>query len=389
VKILFLNHNFENFGTYFRCFYLAKYLSRKGIKVDLICASGSNFDLKIEQKEINANFRIITLPRIKFQSCPYHTGHTLRAGINSIEVLLKKYDILHSFAVAQPTTAFPTAVSKIFRNKPIIVDWDDIWGGGFGNYHPKLINIAFSFLERNIPRFSEKITVVSEFLKDKAIEYQLSKDKIRKIINGSDVEAIKPMDKRMARKRLGFGENELILLNIGHTFMDTLQGLIDVYEKVRKEKKQIKLYMVGDLGKQHKQINKKISELRDGFIFLGERPFIEIPYLLGCADILLLPMKDSLIERARFPIRFGDYLASGRPVVSNAVGEIKKIIQEEQCGLVSEPDDASGFANRIIELIDNEALSQEMGNRARKTAEEKMAWDKIADKLIDVYHEVI
>jgi len=387
MKILFLNHNFQNFGTYFRCFYLARHLSKKGIKVDLICASASNLDLKIKQKEINENFKIITLPRIRFH--PYHTGHSLRALINSAIVLFKNYDILHSFAVAQPAIAFPTLVCKIFKGKPIIVDWDDLWGGGFGKYHPRLINTAFSFLEGNVTKLSDRITVASEFLKAKARAYKCPENKIVKIINGADIDSIRPMGKEDSRKKFGFKNEEIILLSIGHTYMDTLGILLETYRKVLAQMNNVKLILVGALGRQGNSVYKDILAFGEHLLLLGERPYSDIPYLLGCADVLVLPMSNGVIEQARFPIRFGDYLASGRPIASNAVGEVKKIISEEKCGLCSEPLDTDSFAEKIIELINNEQLRQELGRRAREVAEERLSWEKISGDLLRVYGQVL
>ena len=55
-KILILNHNNENYGTYFRCFFIGKYLGRLGYKITMLCASGKNFDLSLRRKKIEANF---------------------------------------------------------------------------------------------------------------------------------------------------------------------------------------------------------------------------------------------------------------------------------------------------------------------------------------------
>jgi glycosyltransferase involved in cell wall biosynthesis len=192
-RVLFLNHNYENYGTYFRCFYLGKYLSKKRYRVELVCASKNNFDLRIKSKIINESFRVITLPRIRLHE--YHTGHSLRGLINSVVIFFKDYDILHSFAVAQPATAIPTVIAKRFKDKPIIVDWDDIWGGGFADYHPSLVRRVVGYLEKNVPKVAEKITVVSELLKEKAEEYGYNLKDVIKIPNGANIDEIKPIKK--------------------------------------------------------------------------------------------------------------------------------------------------------------------------------------------------
>lgn len=386
MKLLFLNHNYENFGTYFRCFFLAKYLSKIGYEVDLVCASPKNFDLKIRRREIDHNLRVITLPRVKLHE--YHTGHLLRGLLNSGLVILKNYDILHSFAVAQPATAIPTITANIFKNKPIIVDWDDAWGNGFANYHPSLVSRTISYLEKNVPRVANKITLVSEFLRQKALKYGFKNKDIIKIPNGANVDDIKPIKQEKARKYLNIDQKAVIVLAMGHTYMESMEPLLWSFAKVVKDHSHIQLYIVGKIGLTMERIKDRFSDLMSNIVFTMEQPFSKIPYYLSAANVLVLPMENSNIEKARFPIRLGDYMASGKPIVSNAVGEVKHIIESEQCGLTCEPDNLDGFANIILKIIQDKELQIKLGSNARKAAEEKYSWQVIVNQLDRVYQEL-
>lgn len=382
MKVLFLNHNYENFGTYWRCYYLAKYLSLKGISVDLVCASRKKFDLGIRIHRGNGNFRVITLPRFRFHE--YHTGHNLRGLINSELVMIKDYDILHVFAVSQPATAFPTVIAGMFKSQPIIVDWDDLWGGGFGLYHPNLVHRLLYLNERYIPRFAKKITVVSDFLMKRAIDYGYNGGKIEKIPNAANVDEIKPMDKNYAKKYLNIPIDDKIILSIGHTYMGNIDIFMDVVNETIKKSSKVKFYLIGNIGSASKGI-KKCKNL----VVTGEQPFSEIPYYLASADILILIMGQSDIEKARWPIRFGDYLSSGRPIVSNAVGEVKRILEDEDCGAVVKPDNIAEFSNTILNLMDDNKKQEELGQKARRIAEEKYSWGQVTEKLINLYKGVI
>lgn len=383
MKILFLNHNYEDFGTYYRCYFLGKCLARLGHMVDLVCATKKNFDLTIKRKIIAPNFNIITLPRIRFHE--YHTGHSLRAIINSGIVLIKDYDLLHSFAVSQPTTAIPTIVAKYFKNKPIFVDWDDAWGDGFANSHPFLVKKTISFLEKHIPKAACKITVVSDFLRERAIEYGYSENTIVKIPNGANIEEIKPLDQDKAREYLNMNKNEIVLLSIGHTYMETMGSLLDAFSIVLQKEKNAKLYLVGNFGLNHSIKKDIMLRFSDAIVFTGERPFRLIPYYLSASNLLILPMKNSTIEKSRFPIRLGDYMASGRPIVSNAVGEVKNVIETEKCGLTCKTDDPESFASIMLRLIEDTELQTTLGAKARKSAEEKYSWLNIAKQLNFLY----
>lgn len=386
MRILLLTHNYEDWGTYFRCFFLGKYLARIGCQVTILCASKKRFDLRIRRKTLAENLKVITLPRIRFHE--YHTGHSVRAILNSFIVSLSNFDILHSFTVAQPTSALPTVVYKVLRRKPIVVDWDDDWGEGLAKFHPLPIRKTLIFLEKNVPRVAQKITVVSDYLKNKAIGYGYDKRDVVKITNGANVEAIRPMNKERAREYLGLKKNHPIIVSVGHAYMGTHYMPFEVFSKVLVKRPEARLYLVGSFGLSE-EVKKRYKKLLKNIILTGEVPFKEIPYYLASADVLMLPMGDSPIERARWPIRFGDYLASGRPIVSNAVGEVKSIIEKEECGLTSSPTDLESFVQSILEVLDNPEMQERLGARAREVAEEKYSWEKITTDLKNLYEEIL
>ena len=219
MKILFLNHNQEKIGTYFRCFWLGKNLSEMGHKITMICASGRKFDLLIRRRKVNKNFTIITLPRIKYGK--FLTGQIeLRLPLTILYVLFLRYDVCHAFTVAQPQIGIPAWVAKKIRRKRLIVDWDDLWGGGFADFHASIIKRVLYWFENKIPLIADQVTYVSEFLGDK-IEKMGLKDIAVKIPNGSDPELIKPLNKEEERKladSLGkfIGKEVSITLGVDH-----------------------------------------------------------------------------------------------------------------------------------------------------------------------------
>ena len=147
--------------------------------------------------------------------------------------------------------------------------------------------------------------------------------------------------------------------------------------------------MVGRIGLTLREIKDKFKHLVKSIVFTGEQPFDKIPYYLSASDVLVLPMVDSNIEKARFPIRLGDYMASGRPIVSNAVGEVKYVIESEKCGLTCGPNDTEGFTDAILKVIRNRELQNKLGVQARKSAEEKYSWQNIVKRLDLVYKDVL
>lgn len=384
MKILFLNHNQERFGTYYRCFFLAKYLSRQGFGVTLICASGKNIDFLIRRKRINKNFTTITLPRIKYHR--YFTGQILRLFLTIPLVLFSDYDILHAFAVAQPQIAFPALTAKYLRKKKLVIDWDDLWGGGFAEEHAGPVTKILTFFERWTPRHADKITYVSEYLGKEIKKLGLSKRAI-KITNGANIDEVKMINQERARQKLGLERKTKYLVSVGNTyFPQALKTLFLALGKIAKKEK-VKLLMVG-LVDISPEISSIFEKMKKDIVLTGSVSFQKVLLYLSAADVLILPMENNPIEKARFPIRLGDYLASGKPIASNAVGEIKFYLEEYQAGLTSQPDAPDKLSQNIFKLLKDKKLVQKLSRKARNLAEQEVSWQRVALKLAKIYEEV-
>jgi len=382
MKILYLNHNPVNQGTYYRCFFLGKRVAELGHKVTLVCSSNKNLDLRVRRKVVNNNFDIVTLPRIRFHK--YYTGQISRAVIGSLITLFKKYDLLHSFAVAQPSTALPTIFSKIFRRKPIIIDWDDLWGaGGFSGYHVNIVKKGLDFLETKMPRVGDDLVVTTEFLLSRARKLSLKKP-IYKVPNGCNIKGFSKVSKKKARKKLKINPKEKIIVSLGHAYFKSLDILFSSFSKAVKSLPELKLHMVGGISLNSEFKRKYHSIINKNVVLAGELPYKKAMIYLQAADVLALPMENSLIEKARWPVRLGDYLLSNRPIVSNAVGEVKYILEKYDCGLFSKPNDINGFSKNMIKLFNDKKLSSKLASNGLKVARE-LSWANLAKKLDLLY----
>jgi len=381
-QVLFLNHNQENFGTYYRCFFLAKGLSENGFNVKMLCASGKKFDILIRRKKINDNFTIITLPRIKYHR--YFTGQIwLRLPLILLFVLFSRYDICHAFTVSQPQIGIPAMVAKIFRKKRLIVDWDDLWGGGFADEHTSIVAKILGWSERYFIKYADEVTYVSELIGEEINKLKLNCNKT-KIPNGANVEKISVLDKEESRRKVKLNEKAKLLISIGNTYTDSIGIMLEAFKVALREIPTLKLMLVGE-GRIPEKFNGLKIELQASLLITGKKPFSDIPYYLASADCLILPMDDNNIEKARFPMRLGDYFCAGRPIVSNAVGEVKYYLEKYNAGLVSDSQDSQALARNIIKAINVSDIANEISRNARNLAETDLQWDNITDKLIKIY----
>jgi glycosyltransferase involved in cell wall biosynthesis len=298
-------------------------------------------------------------------------------------VLFYPYDLLHAFTVAQPQIGLPALMGKWGRREKLIVDWDDLWGGGFADYHPFPVRQVLGFFERFVPRFADKVTVVSEDLRQRTLALGIAPDRVFKIPNGANIEEVRPLEKRESRQRLELQENGRYLVSIGNTYYSSLPFLLTAFRRVVQKEPTAQLLLVG-LVEIPADCRGVYEDVRENTVVVGSKPFKEMPDYLAAADVLILPMGPEPIEVARYPIRLGDYLAAGRPIVANAVGEVKLVLEGYRCGLTSPVGEPPALAENILRIFADEKLAEELGQRALATAHQ-LSWEKVTGQLAQVY----
>jgi len=392
LRILFLNHNPEWSGTFFRIFFLSKYLIRYGHNV-LMTSISSQKTSRATLKTIDG-VRILLHPRLSDIAVGEMPAHIMRGFLNAYVGSASKFDIVHSTTVGCPTTGLPVPAFKIFqalrlRDYKIFVDWDDIWGrDGFMSFthRGKIIEIIATILEEKVPLCADHVTVVSETIRQRALSVGIRPEKITQIPNGANVEGIKPLPMLQARKSLGLPNDDKILCFVGNLLI-SVDLLLRSLKIVIRSFPNTRLLLISQLKTDHLR---KITALNltKEVIPVGVQPYTEIPHYLGASDILLMPRANNFIERANFPARLMDYLAAGRPVVATALGEVERVIRESNGGLLAAPDNPEDFADKIIELMENPQLCDELGKNAREAAENKFSWQIVTKKLEKVYINV-
>jgi glycosyltransferase involved in cell wall biosynthesis len=388
MRILFLNHNVENYGTYFRCRHLARGLTRRGHEVTLVCAHRKD-TLSITKREEDG-LTTILLP--KYRLADLHTLHTLRMVLNTGYALFSGYDVLHAFAFPLHPIGVPVLAAHYLRpGAKLVLDHDDLWKGGFSNQHPGLYQRVVGWFNDNLPRMARQCTAASQMLLESFLAAGVPSERVHAIPNCPTM-ARSPLTKSEARAATGLPVGAPIALSMGHTYTESLFLLLDAYERARAAVPGLKLAF---LGKMHipqsfeERLKPYLERAGADIIRLGEKPPADVPAYMAASDVLLLPMDDDPIEKARFPIRFGDYLVSGTPIVSNAVGEIERYLREYGCGYVAPVTGAAAFGDRIVEALTDTSRREAIQANAARLVETELNWDAVAKKLEGIYESAL
>jgi glycosyltransferase involved in cell wall biosynthesis len=390
LKILLYTPTPEFTGGFYRCFYLAKYIAQEGDDVTLACSNGSP-TLKTTQK-VTDGVRIVNLPMNG--SLPGALlADIVRIGKHIEYQLSQEYDLVHVFIATIPSSCSLSLLYRALRmirrrDMKLLVDWDDWWGRGgiWQDYNP-VFHLIGTILEELPIRLADAVTVVSEPLRRRALTLGIDESRIFCIPNGSNVEEIQPLSQEDARKLTGLPQETNIITHVGFLDVGPFRILVEMFEAVHEIFNNSILVLVGKLKEKHLEII-QASRVRDAIRYFGTQPYLRVATFLAASDILCLSARDWIQEHSRFPIRLGDYLASGRPVVATNTWNVASILNASQCGLLVRPDDAEDFSAKVIRLLNDPDLRRTLGKNARSAAEGVYSWRLVSNKLRAVYQQL-
>ncbi|MFH1737830.1 MAG: glycosyltransferase family 4 protein [bacterium] len=386
MRLLFLNHNLAWRGTFFRAYHLARELARLGHEVDLWTVS-RRFQPLGDRCERDG-VRIWETPR--WGRVGRHDG-----GYAPVDILARlarvpfgAWDVIHAFD-HRPNVSIPWYFRRFLRREALFcADWCDWWtGGGITTNRRRFswIDRVERKLEEGSKRSAQFVTVISSVLRDRALSIGVNPEQLMLLPSGADVDGIPVLDPRQCRDTIGLRLDDPVLCFVGYSLWD-IELISGAFSQVLKIFPACQLLVVGG-GVESPALDMLRERFRVGHeVYLpGDVPYSLLPKFLGATSVHLLPLLDTLANRARVPNKLGDYLASGRPIVANDVGDAGRIVRESGVGCVSDSS-PEAFGEAIIEML---SLSSDerlgIGQRARSLAETELSWRLIAGELENRY----
>ncbi len=204
-------------------------------------------------------------------------------------------------------------------------------------------------------------------------------DRIEVIYFGVNHEMFKPRPAQEIRERLHVPAGATVILNVGTERKNkNMETLLTVFSALAGELDNLYLLRVGD---RDDFFTSRLDEL--GLTRRVIRPgrLTDIaPYYNGVDVYLCMDL------HASFGMPNLEAMASGCPVVTSNVEAIPEIVQDA-CRLV-DPRNAEQVAAAVREVLTDQALRTELGERGLKRAAE-FTWEKCANQTAQVYAGVL
>jgi len=177
-------------------------------------------------------------------------------------------------------------------------------------------------------------------------------------------------------------EKNLVLF-IGYLhFSKGVDLLIRAFREVLEEIPSARLFIAGngpvedELRSLHQTLN-----LGEAVKFLGEVSGEEIPRLYRRSSFVVIPS----IVCENSPLIIYEAMTFGRAVLGSRIGGIPELVEDGKTGLLFECNNRSDLASKMVSLLKNEALLEQMGEAGRRRAETEFTVEKYLQAILGLY----
>jgi len=276
--------------------------------------------------------------------------------------------------------ALPALAGRIFRRIPLVFEVRDLWPEvpeGMGILRNPALLAAAKGLARTAYRKSARIIALSPGMREGILRYGIAPERVVVIPNGSDLDLFHPgVDGSGLRRRLGIDAGFLIVHTGAMGFVNGLDFVLPVCERLAELLPNAVIYLVGEGGQRRRLEERARDEKIHNLRFLGPVPKTEMPEWLAAADLGLMLIKRLPILEMNSANKFFDYAAAGLPCLMNYGGWKADLLRRYDAGAAAETDDPAEFAAQIARMAGDRDRLRDMGANARRMAEAEFDRDK-------------
>ncbi len=178
------------------------------------------------------------------------------------------------------------------------------------------------------------------------------------------------------------------------TYLERKDGILSIlkaFSKIKEKYPEYKLILTGSPAKSEDlpKITQIITtyNLDSSIVFTGFLKEAELQKILLSAGILIIAKPENRQNLYNFPTKIGEYLVSGRPVISTKVGVVGKLLQNGNNIIFAEYD-VDDIVQKIEFLIVNPNLGNQIGQKGREFALKNFNYKYHAKKMINFFNEL-
>lgn len=335
--------------------------------------------------ETIAGIRIITVKKPESKVLhPITMWRVFKAGFR------QDCDVYHCH---EPSSLFVCTILKVLKRKKLIYDAHEYYpsliaeNSLFPDFIRPLVRFFADIEERVLVRFSDIVITVNESLKK---HYKKIGKEVTIIYNFPDLKTFNP-DKKDDSLEKKYSQYKIVIYEGG---LSRNRGLDKFALSLPKVKEMIphtkflavgKLFDTSEFGEGIRDYLKE-QKLNADFEMVGLKPYKEVVNYINISDVgMILFQPTHYNNLIGLPVKLFEYMACGLPVVASNFPEIRKIVKEAECGILVDPTNVDEIADAITYLLGHPEEAKRMGENGRRAVEEKYNWEKMEERLLELY----
>lgn len=250
--------------------------------------------------------------------------------------------------------------------------------------------------EARVVQIADRLIAATPAEERQLLEYYTADAaKIRVIPPGVDLSRFRPIDQKEAKRKVGIPCGNANILFVGRIEplkgVDTLLRAMSILQERHPEAiQETCLAIVGgdpwrdDLDTEMARLQQLRTDLgiHNLVTFLGAKDQDVLPYYYAAAEMVVMPS-----HYESFGMVALEAMAMGTPVIASEVGGLAHLVQPGVNGFHVPSRDPEALAARILVLLTNKPLRQQLGEQARAHTKQ-YSWESITARMIEVYQEV-
>lgn len=296
----------------------------------------------------------------------------------------KKYDYVFGFDVGPLTGMVPAVVLQKFYGIKVTLWVQDVWPDSvyaYGFKKRKFLTLTLNAFVRFVYKHTSYFAISGKGFKEKLEPYLVNKQKIQYLPNWGD-------NLNMDLSPFEFSKEKKIHFtfagNIGK--VQNLDIIIKAFGNLSDEyNNKAQLNLIGDGSHLEALKNLVKSKNIKNVVFWGRKPREEIFSYLDGSDFLLVSLVDKPIFSLTVPAKIQTYIAASKPIMAVINGDAADIIEENNLGFVTHPNDKYLITQTFMKCIDcDEKKILDFTKNCEKLTSTVFNKNKVIDSLLNL-----
>jgi len=243
-----------------------------------------------------------------------------------------------------------------------------------------LLEYVESFMYKN----ADHIIPVTNAFKKHIMARDIPQKQISIITNGANLETLQPLPKKNATAAEFDLQNKFVASFVGtHGMAHGLHTVLEAAKKLQNEK-EILFLLVGDGAERENLLTKKDEMGLNNVLMIPQQPKEKVLEFIAASDVCLVLLKKNDLFKTVIPSKIFEAMAMERPIIMGVEGESRTIIEQANCGLFIEPENAHQLAQAVITLYQDPGLQKKLSQNGQNYVSRHFDREKLAHKYLQI-----